>query len=392
MNLFDSDDSLIDDEVFGSVSQSLSQDFKPWHKPRKQFIRDKQWLEQFKRLLANRKYRDVESVNYFGLPGGDLLDINYLYEGMVNSSRSGSKRLGFHGFINSTSDFNKAQGELSKILDKGRIEGRSVVERFRFEDLQKPNSDAWVRVKNFGDYHFINLDFCNNVMSHETLISIYNLLQHQMKKVIGIPWLFCLTTRLNRDSTTEVIVSRFRNIITESLGTQQLNAKIEECFSEVHNYFSDRQTEGDIVGVEDDILMNQILQVCLVLWVLKEATERNFKVTLKSSMKYSVDLFAREADMHSFVFHFEKEEEFTSDLLGLSEGNENTVNEIDFDTIATPALDKLSNSADVDNILDEDKDSLNSYADDMINWLGRCGYDTSNYREFMSNNYGYNFD
>ncbi|OED95425.1 PP_RS20740 family protein [Vibrio cyclitrophicus] len=392
MNLFDSDDSLVDDEVFGSVSQSLSQDFKPWHKPRKQFIRDKQWLEQFKRLLGNSKYRGIDTVNYFGLPGGDLLDINYLYEGMLNSSRSGSKRLGFHGFINSSTDFDKAQGELSKILDNDRIERRSVVERFRFEDLQKTNSDAWVRVRNFGDYHFINLDFCNNVMSYETLISIYNLLQHQMKKVIGIPWLFCLTTRLNRDSTTDAIVSRFRGIITESLGTPQLNEKIEECFSEVHNYFSDRQTECDIGGVEDDSLMNQILQICLVLWILKEATGRNFKVALKSSMKYSVDLFSRETDMHSFVFSFEKEEEFTSDLLGLSEGNESAVNEVDFDTIATPALDKLSSSADVDNILEQDKESLNSYADDMIRWLGRCGYDTSNYKEFMTTNYGYDFD
>ncbi|MUK37827.1 hypothetical protein GNP82_09710 [Aliivibrio fischeri] len=392
MNLFDSDDSLIDDEVFGSVSQSLSQDFKPWHKPRKQFIRDKQWLEQFKRLLGSSKYRSIDTVNYFGLPGGDLLDINYLYEGMLNSSRGGSKRLGFHGFINSSTDFNKAQGELSKILDKDRIEGRSVVERFRFEDLQKTNSDAWVRVKNFGDYHFINLDFCNNVMSHETLVSIYNLLQHQMKKVIGIPWLFCLTTRLNRDSTTEAIVSRFRDIITESLGAQQLNEKIEECFSEVHNYFSNRETGGDIGGVEDDTLMNQILQICLVLWILKEATGRNFNVALKSSMKYSVDLFSRESDMHSFVFSFEKEEEFTSDLLGLSEGNESVVNEVNFDTIATPALERLSNSADVDDILEQDKESLNSYADDMIRWLGRCGYDTSNYKDIMSTNYGYNFD
>lgn len=392
MNLFDSDDSLIDDEIFGSVSENLSKDFKPWHKPRKQFIRDKQWLYQFKRLLKNNKYKNIESVNYFGLPGGDLLDVNYLYEGLVSCSKSGNKRLGFHGFINSQVDYNKAQGELSKILDKDRIEGRSKVEQFRFEDLQKPNSDAWIRVKNFGEYHFINLDFCNNVMSHETLISIYNLLDHQMKKVVGLPWLFCLTTRLNKDSTTEAIVSKFKVIINESLDTQQLNTKIEQCFSEVHTYFSNKDIESDIVSVDDKNLVNQILQICLVLWILKEATKRKFNVTLKSSMKYSVDLFERDADMHSFVFSFEKEEVFTRDCLGLSDGNEEALDEVEFGTIASPALEKLSETSDVDSILEKDKSSLNLYADDMISWLSRCGYDTSNYKEFMSKNYGYQFD
>jgi len=392
MNLFDSDDSLIDDEVFGSVTKNLSKDFKPWHKPRKQFIRDKQWLDQFRRLLGCRKYRHIESVNYFGLPGGDLLDVNYLYEGMVTSRRSRNKRLGFHGFINSQADYNKAQGELSKILDKERIEGRSKVEQFRFEDLRNLDSDAWTRVKNFGEYHFINLDFCNNVMSHEILISIYNLLAHQMRKVVGLPWLFCLTTRLNKDSTTEEIVSKFKVIINESLSTQQLNHKIEECFYEVHTYFSNNEFEPSIISVDDKSLINQILQICLVLWILKEATERNFNVTLKSSMKYSVDLFERDADMHSFVFSFEKEEVFTGDCLGLSDGNEEALNDVEFGTIASPALKKLSETSDVDSILEQDKISLNSYANDMISWLNKCGYDTSNYKEFMSAHYGYQFD
>ncbi|PSU49818.1 hypothetical protein C9J12_06790 [Photobacterium frigidiphilum] len=391
MNLFDSDDSLIDDEVFGSITQPLSKEFKPWHKPRKQFIRDKQWLEQFKRLMGSSKYNNIDSMNYFGLPGGDLLDINYIYEGMINSRRSGSKRLGFHGFINSSTDFAKAEGELSKILDNERIEGKSKIEKFNFEDLMKRNSDAWIRVKNFGEYHFINLDFCNNVMSYNTLMSMYNLLDYQMQKVVGLPWLLCITTRLNKDSTTDSIVAKFETIINESLGTEQLKCKIEECFSEVYTYFSDESDNSDINGVEDKCLINQILQICLVLWILKEAALRNFNVTLKSSMKYSVDLFERDADMHSFVFCFEKEETVIPDCLGLAGENIPEINDIDFGTIASPALDKLSKTSDVDYILEQDKTVLNTYADEMISWLSRCGYDTSTYKEFMTDHHGYEF-
>jgi hypothetical protein len=388
MDLFDSDDSLYEDDVFGVVSKNYNQDFKPWHKPRKQYIRDKQWLGHFKRLLSNSKYRSIDSINYFGLPGGDLLDINYLYEGMEGSSKSKNKSLGFHGFINSEVDYSKAQGEVSKLLDKKRVHANSKIEKFNFEDLMKPNSDAWSRVKNFGVYHFINLDFCNNVMSLDTLLSIYNLLEYQMTRVIGLPWLLCMTTRLSKDSASDRIIEKFKVIVNEFIGSDILNRKIEECFSEAYEYINKYE---DIVSIDNKIAMNQVLQICLVLWILKEAAIRDNAVSLKSSFKYSVNLFEREMDMHSFVFCFEKQEMIQSDVLGLSPAQMLETKKVDFTTVAAEALDKLSSSLDVDSHLDSDTECLNYYTDEMMSWLERCGYDTTVYRQFMADNYGYKF-
>jgi hypothetical protein len=364
------------------------QDFKPWHKPRKQFIRDKQWLDQLIRLIKENKYRKIETINYFGLPGGDLLDINYLYNGFKKSSKSKNKTLGFHGFINSQPDFDKAQGEITKLLDMSDISNNSRIDFFNFEDLIKLNSDAWTRIANFGVYHFINLDFCNNVITDKTLPSLFYLMDYQMKRVIDIPWLLCITTRLNKRSSTIGIIEKFQIIVTDFLKNDQLSNKIEECFDDIYKLLK-KGVKVDLI--QDDKSLNEVLQICFVLWVIKESVSRGHHVSLKSSFKYSVDLHNRENDMHSFVFHFEKHDVIAHDVLGLTVVPEIKNEKIKFNPIACNAIDKLKSSLDVDSHLESDKKCLNIYAETTMELLGICGYDISNYKNFMSSEYGYNF-
>ncbi|MDQ2045146.1 hypothetical protein NRL14_15555 [Pseudoalteromonas sp. 20-92] len=388
MDLFNSDEVLIGEDTFGKVSSPQSNAFKPWHKPRKQYIRDKQWLFQFKRLLGSRAYRSIDTVNYFGLPGGDLLDVNFIFDGVETSKDAKGKTFGFHGFINNESDHNKAQIELSKLLDKKHIDQRSKIDQFQFEDLQKTNSEAWSRVKNFGTYHFINLDFCNNVMSPETLVSIFYLLKHQIHRVADMPWLLCITTRLNRDSAKEGIIERFNKILYQYLGTDLLKSKIQECFSEVEIYIAE---EKDLTSLESKELMNQVLQIGLVMWILIEALQEGCEVTLKSSFKYSVNLFDRESDMHSYVFSIEKKTK-EADLLGLVQSESGKNKEVDFESCALQVLDKLSSSLDIDTHLENNQDDLEHYADEMIRLLNKCSYDTENYKDIMATEYGYEFN
>src|ERR1700676_2295882 len=48
--------------------------FRPWHRPRKQFIRNDQWCHFTKVLIEEIQISDG-SLTYFGLPGVDLLDL-----------------------------------------------------------------------------------------------------------------------------------------------------------------------------------------------------------------------------------------------------------------------------------------------------------------------------
>ncbi|UPQ71167.1 PP_RS20740 family protein [Kluyvera ascorbata] len=383
---FEDDNSLFNpDDVLGKVSQQPKNEFMPWHKPRKQYIRDKQWVEHLIRLVRLNKYKSVEVINYFGLPGGDLLDINYIYKGLQETSSYSGKKLGFHGFINNSDDYKKAQGELSKLLDKDDISKQSRLDYFNFEDLNKPNSEAWSRIKRFGTYHFINLDFCNNVLTEKTLPPIHLILEYQMQRVIGVPWLLCITTRLNRDSSNRNVIEKFHAVISEVMEGGAICEKIKECFSEAYDCM---KSIDNIESAENKSLLNQILQICLVLWILKSAIARENKIELKSSFKYSVDLFNRECDMHSFVFSFEKEESILPDLINIVNAK-NKAEPIVFDSVAMSAINRLSNSLDVDDYLDGQPDELEKYANQMMEMLKYCGYDVSDYKRYMNEKYGY---
>lgn len=387
MSLFDSDDSLFDvEDVAGKITHSAPNQFKPWHKPRKQYIRDKQWVSHFIRLIQRAQYRQVDTINYFGLPGGDLLDINYIHKGLGRTSKYSGKKLGFHGLIDNIDDYQKAQGEFTKLLDMEDISDQSRLDNFNFEDLNKNSSEAWARIKNFGTYHFINLDFCNNVLTDKTLPSLYYLLQYQMQKAIGIPWLLCITTRLNKDSANKYIVEKFQVVISEVVQGGELSDKIKQCFSEAYECM---RTIKDLNSADNKLLVNQILQICLVLWVLKSAIAFNNKIELKSSFKYSVDLFNRESDMHSFVFSFERPEIKLPDCLGLVTVSDEKNDNISFENLASTAIEKLSSTLDVDSYLEEKPEELDKYANEMMELLRNCGYDVSGYKQFMNNTYGY---
>ncbi|HEP0315070.1 TPA: hypothetical protein QIS87_001755 [Enterobacter bugandensis] len=393
MSFFDSDDSLIDkDAVFGKVNAAplLSSDFKPWHKPRKQFIRDVQWLNQFKMLFRERKYKEIDRVNYFGLPGGDLLDINYIYQGLVESNNLKDKLLGFYGFINSDKDYQKAQGEMTKLLDMEHVYNDSKIDSFSFEDLSKLNSDAWGRLSNFGVYHFVNLDFCHNVITEKTLPSLYYLIDYQLKRVIGLPWLLCITTRLNKESTTGKLIEKFNDVISAFMvKNQDVSSKIQECFADVYKIL---ESFSGIQSVQEKRIVNEILQICLVLWIIKESVQREGEIILKSSFRYSIDVFNPEEDMHSFVFYINRGDFCNGDQFGLVNVDSTKVpKNLDFEKLACQAITKLNGTLNVDNHLKEDKEKFLFYAEQMMSLLSKCGYDISGYKSFMSNNYGYEF-
>jgi hypothetical protein len=387
MGLFDTDDSLFTvDDVAGKVSQFTKNEFMPWHKPRKQYIRDKQWVSHLIRLIRRSQFRHVDTINYFGLPGGDLLDINYIHKGLSGVSDYKGKKLGFHGLIDNVEDFNKAQGEFTKLLDMDDISDQSRLDNFNFEDLNNNNSAAWARIKNFGTYHFINLDFCNNVLTDKTLPSLHYLLLYQMQKAVGVPWLLCITTRLNKDSANKEIMDKFQVVIDEIIHGGELTDKIKSCFNEAYECM---RTIENLNSSDNKILVNQILQICLVLWVLKSAITFKNKIELKSSFKYSVDLFNRDSDMHSFVFSFEKPEEFFPDCIGVVPVRDSKNINIDYRSLASSAIEKLSNTLDVDTYLDDKPDELEKYANEMMELLKSCGYDVSGYKEFMNEKFGY---
>ena len=73
--------------IFGDFEyaqpRTAPKEFMPWHKPRKQFVRRKQWSALLRRLYKNRGPGDP--LRYLGLPGTDLIDLRYLHKELCHA-------------------------------------------------------------------------------------------------------------------------------------------------------------------------------------------------------------------------------------------------------------------------------------------------------------------
>ncbi|WP_025563489.1 hypothetical protein [Psychromonas sp. SP041] len=388
-DIFSSDDDLYNlSEVTGKVDEEMENPFKPWHKPRKQYIREKQWFDPLKRIAKSNKYNTVNTINYFGLPGGDLLDVTYISQRLLAHAELKNKLFLIHGFTNDESEFKKAQSGLSQLLDVANVCSNSKIENFEFEALSKENSEAWKRIMSVGHYHFVNLDFCDCILNDRTLPAIYRLLDYQTKRVIGTPWLLCITTRLNKSGVTTALLEKFDIVLEEVKSNQDLVAVIEDAFNEsllTVEKLSD-------LNESQKSLINELLQVCLIFWLVNEAIKKNCTIELKSSYKYSVNLHNREQDMHSFVFSLERKDIVAPDTLGLISQSENVgLTEEKIAKLKENSISKLGRSMNLDEHLEGDNEMLNEFADNMMELLSKCGYDVSTYKQVMSQDFGYSF-
>lgn len=83
------DDDLLKDIYQGEMKpilEPIRTDFKPWHKPRKHYVRLKQWCHETRKLLKQFESDQNEELRYFGMPGEDLLDIRVLKEVCAKSN------------------------------------------------------------------------------------------------------------------------------------------------------------------------------------------------------------------------------------------------------------------------------------------------------------------
>ena len=69
-------------EIVPTLESRARREFKPWHKPRKHFVRLHQWCHETRQLLKKLQYANGSELRYLGLPGEDLLDIRL---GILNS-------------------------------------------------------------------------------------------------------------------------------------------------------------------------------------------------------------------------------------------------------------------------------------------------------------------
>lgn len=362
---FDDFDTTFDD--FGTPEETTKnviekKEFLPWHKPRKQWIRHKQWWTQIDEHIVKKLKPGIDTIKYFGLPGNDLLDIRFFQQKLPSLQ----KKICLFGLINTEIGWSSAQTQLSKIMDLDGVDKSSKVEQLNFDYLENTSSIAFDKLMEFGCFDVVNLDFCENVIPNATenrLKALHNFMEYQFQK-ISENWVLFITTRSSKDTTNSGLYEELVACIDENLSEVIY-------FQEFIRVFSSILLNNNSIVRSD--LENQkhinMLVVGLMNWLVKTAHNRHFKGKLSNVVRYDIT-GENTNDMMSMCFVFTRVMNFPNANPPLPTKAEQAKN----------SLNKLANISNLDDIMISG--GINYYAQfvkEQIDLLKEAGYHTDDY-------------
>jgi hypothetical protein len=211
------DQSFTDGVAPTSTEHALSEKrntFLPWHKPRKQWVRQHQWAKTIDDLAVKLKLQELnEPLRYLSLPGPDLLDVRTIRP--LCAARE--IELQFVGLNAGDDDKDKALSRalINEVRSMPGIHRASEVVIDKFEHLGKNASTAHARIIGMQrSFDVVNIDLCgsfaeslpNGGVSIPTALLL--LLQHQARSRTR-DWLFFITTRSDRNAVNQGVMQLF---------------------------------------------------------------------------------------------------------------------------------------------------------------------------------------
>lgn len=353
--------------------------FLPWHLPRKQFVRERQWGEQISRMLDDSPLADG-TLRYLGLPGIDLLDLRYFHT-KVCEARGVSLR--FLGFNKAAQPASQAQTELNISLDEVRrlswVDQISDVIGDDFVRLANVDSFAWKKAREFGPYNVINLDLCDGFGVHSpddarssTHYDAVNQLMSLQARSIN-PWLLLLTTRAGREHVDLQVLEKLIVTYVKNLaGCQPFLEK-----SRRHFEIEDEATLRTAVATAAGMLPVFLCGLCKWLVGIALGHQPPTKVEVKSVVGYRVDRDAECEDLISLALRFTPTLEPAGDPVGLAKPQTSRLDEC---TLSVNALIRIARRINADHILSQDPMLNGAMIDAAASLLELARYDPVAYR------------
>ena len=365
--------------IFGDFEyvrpQTQPKKFKPWHKPRKQFVRREQWSALLRRLYEKREPRDP--LRYLGLPGTDLLDLRYLHEQLCRASE---RPLRFLGFNMEAQAGNSAYVQLSVSLDEVRrlphVDAQSEVIPDDFRRISDRDSIAWSRTRRLGPFDVVNIDLCDGLASDppQTDGSIYEALAQltALQARNPDPWLLLVTTRIGRGMFDADAEQRLVDIFHENVASCE--GFVEACEQLLE---SDVRSIDPATCSEADLINLMTVAVGKWLSALVQAHGPS-RVELASTHGYRIDPDAVREDLVSLAFRFNPVVAASPDALSPT-----APASVDECATAKGILKRSARRLDVDTILEQQPEVLEELIGETERLLADARYEVAGYRPWL---------
>ena len=205
----------------------------PWHHPRKQLVREEQWMYLSRRLIEGERGRlgfpgspDTNpEVRFLTLPGIDYLDVRQLAD-VCRDLDCSLTSTGFQSGGERNADVARAQLREKALIDAGHITSRSHTFPRRFEDIASTNSQAYRELKARGPFHIVNIDACGSIAAPQAnhpnrlIDAVYRIVELQLELMTG-RWLLFVTADVRPDSVAGETIDRLCDPIFENANTNE---------------------------------------------------------------------------------------------------------------------------------------------------------------------------
>lgn len=323
---FDGGDFLMDvaPKVTIHTSPQLKTEFAPWHKPRKQWIRDRQWGQLTSALINRLGLEDSRRpLSYLSLPGVDLLDVRSL-ENILNDHNVKLSFLGLNYIEKGEAEVHAEQAlSLNEVRSLSFVDKNSSVINERFEDLCDAKSIANQRVlAKHKTFDIINIDLCASFARHKPgtwnslYTAIHKLVAHQAF-YRSEDWIFLITSRNDKSKVDANAFASLIASIVDSFGDEIAASYLEEKFGiNFPEFKSGAYSQSNLSSLEH----RNCFTSAFGIWKLRLLIggSPSSKSDMHEPYGYHVDSSDAITDMVSMSFWCSRLPQAHADLSGLS--------------------------------------------------------------------------
>ncbi|WP_416865841.1 MAG: PP_RS20740 family protein [Imperialibacter sp.] len=399
------------DEIYGEVpAHSLDsvREFKPWHHPRKHWVRINQ-LCKLARALVRESHFPNNVFTYLTLPGEELIDIQSLegtitggseeildvhaVEGIFNSTNDEYlklKYIGFNGFGNNPKK--RAALELAKSIvnDSVRIHNGSRIENELVQAIANKKSKSYQLVRNHGPYNVINLDLCGSIAdtapgsSNSYFQALVELLEIQ-RDHMAQPFLLLIATRTHPSDIEKEALSRITDVYSSNLRSREFRGVFEEMIKERAEILLAKIQKGE--EVSQDVL-NKVFGVGIGKWLLHlmKPTTPYWDVFLEDICCYSIGDSEKD-NMLSLAFKFVKVKQPIKDDYGITKQQEIENHMVTESVLAQKMLEKSKSIVNVDDLLGASPETRNKIITRAGKFLTKFGYSEEDYLKWANSKF-----
>ena len=300
-------------------------ELKPWHRPRKQFIRERQWVKCAEFLFENltdRNARSIQSgkISYLTLPGVDYFDVEVL-AGLAKKHGLDLEVLGFLAEADKEPAKARSQFRADSLIKKGLITDGSMTYPYRFEDLSSKRSQAYLEAKRRAPFSVINVDACGSIarpnagQAGRIIDALFRLLEIQFN-YSRERWLLFLTSDVREDSLSRNVINRLDDaIIRNAKESRDFRSGVMDGLGNAGEELEDVLSKAE--GNPERFLAKFSLGVAK--WLIHNADNVMWDVKCRPFFCYSTREFgAQDPSMPCLAFEFRPREIFMRDVVGAS--------------------------------------------------------------------------